>query len=454
MRFVRLLLMIMIVLSMAVPVMADVSINGSTTPAWQNMSYDGTIAMLYSKNIELSQEIIGYDDFWIFKGTSGTIVYDEATSKQNLTVNGSAWNASEGYYQFDGTTGTDIDAGFELGAKSNFTYAVQAKLEPGAVDGSRYAFLWADNDFQWYLRAYVAATADWMMLSIWNPLEVDSLAQTIDIPTTSVNYVSRYDNATLKNYMNGIQQSTVNTSNNTRDQPYNLFIGSSVVGTDQFYKGFMYKIKLFRNVALNTSQIIDVFNFTTSGNLTAWHDSGSGNEVYQVDVNATTPDNTNYTFWYRQNNTGDYVQVGGVYSGNQTIALSPKYQNTDARVVLAGNLTATPELIQVTFWTQAVSAGNPPNITSWSPVILNQYIESFSTQLFSAVANQTIDTWNWYLNSTNQNNDYDNLSYTFNNTGYYILEVNATNTNGTSNTVQWNNTIKQAPEINISVVIT
>jgi len=69
------------------------------------------------------------------------------------------------------------------------------------------------------------------------------------------------------------------------------------------------------------------------------------------------------------------------------------------------------------------------------------------------VSNQTIDTWNWFLNETNQNNNYDNLSYIFNNTGYYILEVNATNTNGTSNTVQWNNTIKQAPEINVSVVI-
>ena len=57
------------------------------------------------------------------------------------------------------------------------------------------------------------------------------------------------------------------------------------------------------------------------GNLTTWYDAGSGNEIYQVEVNATTPAGTNYSVWYRQNNTGEFSQVGDVRTGNNTITL-------------------------------------------------------------------------------------------------------------------------------------
>ncbi|MDO8726618.1 MAG: hypothetical protein Q7J35_11175, partial [Candidatus Methanoperedens sp.] len=93
---------------------------------------------------------------------------------------------------------------------------------------------------------------------------------------------------------------------------------------------------------------------TTSGNVTTWHDAGIGNETYRIGVNATTPTNTNYTVWYRENNTDSFYQVGEAYTGNSTIAFSPRYKNTDVRIVLNGDQTTTPKLISITFYTQPV----------------------------------------------------------------------------------------------------
>jgi len=59
-----------------------------------------------------------------------------------------------------------------------------------------------------------------------------------------------------------------------------------------------------------------------SGNLTTYYDSGSGNEVYQIDVNVTTPDNTNYTVWYSNNSTSSYSQLGGTLTGNNSLNIS------------------------------------------------------------------------------------------------------------------------------------
>jgi len=93
-------------------------------------------------------------------------------------------------------------------------------------------------------------------------------------------------------------------------------------------------------------------NEILSGDLTTWYDAGTGNETYRLDVNATTPANTNYTIWYCQNGTGNFAQVGSVYTGNSTLSLNPVYRNTDVRVVLNGNQTATPGLVLITFYSQ------------------------------------------------------------------------------------------------------
>ena len=56
---------------------------------------------------------------------------------------------------------------------------------------------------------------------------------------------------------------------------------------------------------------------------------------------------------------------------------------------------------------------------------------------FSATANESIDTWVWHSDGYNQFNDLPYLNRPSNVFGYHNVSVNATNTNGTSNTVRW-----------------
>lgn len=91
-------------------------------------------------------------------------------------------------------------------------------------------------------------------------------------------------------------------------------------------------------------------NIITKGNLTTWYDAGIGKETYQIEVNAITPENTNYTVQYRENGTGSFTQLDGVYTNRNTIPLSLRYQNTDVRITLNGNEKVTPELVSITFY--------------------------------------------------------------------------------------------------------
>ncbi len=98
---------------------------------------------------------------------------------------------------------------------------------------------------------------------------------------------------------------------------------------------------------------LNVYRYTT-GNLTTWYDAGPGNETYELEVNITTPAYTNYSILYRRNGTSNFMQVGDVYTGNNTIQLNLRFQKTDVRAVLRGNQMVTPELISITYYTKRV----------------------------------------------------------------------------------------------------
>ncbi|MFQ6118938.1 MAG: DNRLRE domain-containing protein, partial [Methanosarcinales archaeon] len=94
-----------------------------------------------------------------------------------------------------------------------------------------------------------------------------------------------------------------------------------------------------------------------------------------------------------------------------------------------------------------------PNITSWGNNKTKDQSNSFTINtsevvMFNATANQTIDTWNWYKEDIKQDNNYDNFTTSWSIPGTKTVKVNATNANGTSNTIQWNITVKdiQKPE--------
>ncbi len=111
-------------------------------------------------------------------------------------------------------------------------------------------------------------------------------------------------------------------------------------------------------------------NVQTSGNFTSWKNWTDGNVTYQIDVNATTPANTNYSIWGRQNNTGNFeLLTSENLTENTTIIIgSEKYQNLDVRVQLFGNETATPELTSITYYSQDTIDNYIPPIPTFDSI--------------------------------------------------------------------------------------
>ena len=93
-----------------------------------------------------------------------------------------------------------------------------------------------------------------------------------------------------------------------------------------------------------------------------------------------------------------------------------------------------------------VQAPTAPAITSWGNNKTNDALttitinESESVR-FNATANQTITTWNWYNNGTDQLSNFDNYTTSWSVNGTNTVSVNATNTNGTSGTKIWTVTV-------------
>lgn len=109
-------------------------------------------------------------------------------------------------------------------------------------------------------------------------------------------------------------------------------------------------------------------------------------------------------------------------------------------------------------WINVQGLPSPPAIISWgnsktNDASLNITVNESERLNFNGTANQTINTWNWYLNDINQNNNFDNFSYHFASSGNYTLKVNATNANGTSNTVIWSINVQAPPPIQANVII-
>ncbi len=141
-----------------------------------------------------------------------------------------------------------------------------------------------------------------------------------------------------------------------------------------------------------------------------------------------------------------FINGTPVQSSNGVISAS--YTNTSAAVgtwnvtAVASNNNGTDS--QTWVWNvTAPSVAGTPVITSWSnnktnDATLNIAANVSETIRFNATANQSIDTWNWFLNNVNQKNNFDNFNNHFADPGNYIIKVNVSNAKGTSNTVVWN----------------
>ncbi len=99
-----------------------------------------------------------------------------------------------------------------------------------------------------------------------------------------------------------------------------------------------------------------------------------------------------------------------------------------------------------------------PAITSWSNSKTNSdsrtlTINTSEDVRFNAATDQQIIDWNWFRDNVRQVNNYDNFSTSWDAAGTKTVSVNATNDNGTSDSVTWT-VIVNAPSEGPSPVIT
>ncbi len=143
-------------------------------------------------------------------------------------------------------------------------------------------------------------------------------------------------------------------------------------------------------------------------------------------------------------NSGFPINFKKIVTGHGTYYVA--YSNTSNCPTPAGQMCTIDPVIgglnTVTEYYNIEKSGSLPNITSWSNTKTNSNISSIKINksesvIFNATSDQVISTWNWYKDGTDQLNNFDNISLSWLTSGTKLLEVNATNTNGTSNTTNW-----------------
>ena len=83
-----------------------------------------------------------------------------------------------------------------------------------------------------------------------------------------------------------------------------------------------------------------------------------------------------------------------------------------------------------------------PEIVSWQNDKTEDNSTSFSINIseyvyFNVTANQTINTWSWFDNDVNINNNFDNVTLVWLTNGTKTLKVLGNNANGTTNIIKW-----------------
>ncbi len=413
------------------------TINGSTTPTWINSS--GINQSMNPNNGHLETSLL--NDNYLSRWERGIKDWN-ITSAKDCTLGGNAIFNSSGLY-LDGD-GDYCSASGSLNLSIPYTIFTSFQT----ISSTRQD-IYSEGQISsaiGYIRLSVAESTgveDNVTVNERSDAGIEKKFGSGDvnvIGTGTHNLTTVMNNMSEHKLYYDISNSYVNTQTYDVTTPNYRTIGALGRSTKAIYfNGIIYKIIVYQT---NLS-ILGVNNYKTSSKRTIWYDSGSGNETYQINVNATTPENTNYSVWYRQNATGDFVLLNGTgHQGNTSHVITTKYQNTDVIVQLFGNITATPELIDVTFLSQSASASGVPNITSYSNNKTNDASSIITINIsepvnFNATANQTLTMWNWSKDGTDQNNNFDNITLSWATSGRRNVSVNGSNANGITQYINW-----------------
>ncbi len=175
-------------------------------------------------------------------------------------------------------------------------------------------------------------------------------------------------------------------------------------------------------LTINTSEIVR-FNATANQTITTWN-------------------------WFKD----------GVIQDNNFDDFTASWSTAGTKIVKvnATNSNGTTDTITWTVTVNTLTSQDRPAIISWINNKTNDSSQSLTINTsenvkFNATANQTITTWNWFKDGINQNNNLDNLIASWPTAGTKTVKVNATNSNGTSNTITWTVTVNELSPLIITI---
>jgi len=173
------------------------------------------------------------------------------------------------------------------------------------------------------------------------------------------------------------------------------------------------------DITINTSESIK-FNVTANQSIDAWNWSIDDSNIL----------NNNYDNFSKSWDTPGTINV----SVNATNTTNGTSSTITWKVTVKEPVTITsPEIIS---WCNNETNDDGSDIT----ININETIK------FNVTANQIINTWNWSIDGDVETNNYDNFTTSWATEGVRNVSVNATNSNGTSNTIIWEVTVKNVTE--------
>ena len=358
-------------------------VNGSIGSAWTNVSHDNTTAMISTGNVELRREVDDEVSYWSFNEGTGNTAYDQNLTSENngSFINGSTgnWTASSKYgdyaVDFDGTDDcVEVTQSSSINNLDNLTISIWIYMDSYGEGGiGRIAE--KPGAFTCFVYNGTGDNEVWFGANRWDTegrWDINNVftGQWYHIAVT-YNYSSIANDPIF--YLNGIQQSVAETTppaGSKSSETGMLYIGNRA-DKARTWDGLIDEVRIYNRVLSN-----DEINQTmenehrTDGNLTSWHDGGSGNEIYKLSVNFTFPANTNDSINLYNNDTRAFIETLATQTttADWNATITSPVQDSKVNITLYGNVSQTPQIINITYYAQAagvllvLTTGNISNI--------------------------------------------------------------------------------------------
>lgn len=341
------------IISFFVLITSVVSANYTINSNWNESGYLESVVERGNHKITLDLNISDYDTWYDFLDGSSNVLWN--VNRTGLmgdgNISGNPVWINDGGLNFDGTNDHIVTKNPRIDLTSG-TIFTNATRTGNTTDDLIIGIGFNPTNERQFLMWFDEASIDYPALGIH-----DGSSWTVSYGTTPIvsgteySVGFEYNSGVSKLIINGVQENTITkTMANTNKDAWIGEQGDSSKDLD----GKIYKIIVYKRTmsTWEWSELSGSYKYKTSGNFTSWHNSGLNNSIYRLNINFTSiPLNTNYTVYYRQNNTGEYIQIGVPNNNeNQTIDLPTSYQNIDVIIQLFGNIMSTPQLDSIIFF--------------------------------------------------------------------------------------------------------